>query len=203
MANELIIRNGFVSLGGIAFPYVAKSSTYSIGINDYFVDCTSNTFTATLPTAVGIFGKIYIVKNSGSGTITVNTTSSQTIDGSATKNLLQYQSIQVQSNGSNWVIAGASGSQGNQGNQGITGSQGNQGYQGYQGSAGSQGYQGNQGITGSQGNQGYQGSAGSQGNQGSNGNKGGLYYTFSNLLIMSSPASGTFRFNDYDVYSIN
>ena len=62
MANELIIRDGLISLGGIAFPYVAKSSTYSIGSNDYFIDCTSGTFTATLPTAVGSPGKIYSIK---------------------------------------------------------------------------------------------------------------------------------------------
>jgi hypothetical protein len=104
MANEFVTRRGIISLGGVTFPYVSKISTYTIGVDDYFIDCTSGTFNITLPTAVGIAGKIYIVKNSGNGVITLNTTSSQTIDGSLTKTLNQYDSIYVESTGSNWVI---------------------------------------------------------------------------------------------------
>jgi len=81
MANEFVTRKGLISLGGVTFPYVAVTGTYNIGTSDYFVDCTSNTFTVTLPNAVGVAGKIYIIKNSGAGTITLGTTSSQTIDG--------------------------------------------------------------------------------------------------------------------------
>ena len=79
MANEFVIRDGFISLGGVTLPYVAKTATYTIAQKDYFIDC-SGTFTVTLPTAVGFKGKIYIVKNSGDGSITLATTSSQTID---------------------------------------------------------------------------------------------------------------------------
>jgi len=78
MANEFVARRGIISLGGITLPYVGKTSTYTILDTDYFVDC-SGTFTVTLPTAVGVAGKVYVIKNSGSGSITVNTTSSQTI----------------------------------------------------------------------------------------------------------------------------
>ena len=67
MAKEFLLRDGVLSLGGITFPHVAKSANYSILETDYFIDCTSGTFTVTLPTAVGVHGKIYIVKNSGSG----------------------------------------------------------------------------------------------------------------------------------------
>ena len=50
-------------------------------------------------------GKVYIIKNSGSGAITVATTSSQTIDGSTTYSLAtQYKYVQVMSNGANWII---------------------------------------------------------------------------------------------------
>jgi hypothetical protein len=70
---------------------------------DYVYICTS-TFTLTLPTAVGNTN-VYTIKNIGSGTITVNTTSSQTIDGGLTAVLsYQYLSIDVVSNGTNWVI---------------------------------------------------------------------------------------------------
>ena len=139
MTKDFVARDGIESLGSILFPYLAKSTAYTIGDEDYFVDCTSGTFTITLPTAVGVSGKIYIVKNSGSGTITVATTSSQTIDGSSTKTLSQYQSVQVQSNGSNWVVAGTSGATGavgQTGAAGITGATGQTGATGATGEAG-------------------------------------------------------------------
>jgi hypothetical protein len=63
---------------GLTLPYVAKTGTYSATASDYTIDCTSGTFTVTLPTAVGITGKIYKIINSGSGTITIATTSSET-----------------------------------------------------------------------------------------------------------------------------
>ena len=63
MANEFVTRRGLISLGGVTFPYAAVTGTYTIGSDDYLVDCTSGTFTVTLPTAVGIAGKIYVIKN--------------------------------------------------------------------------------------------------------------------------------------------
>jgi len=68
------------------------------------VTATGNT-TTTLPTAVGIAGRIYNIKNTGGGIVTIDTTSSQTIDGGLTAVLsTQYQSITVQSDGTNWII---------------------------------------------------------------------------------------------------
>jgi len=110
MANEFVARKGIISLGGITFPATGINSNYSIGVDDYLVDVTGNTITVTLPTAVGIEGKIYIVKNSGSGVVTVGTTSSQTIDGATSKSLKNNDSIEVISDGTNWVIAAGTGS---------------------------------------------------------------------------------------------
>ena len=107
--------------GGITFPdgtvlnsvndlvetttYSAVESAYQITSTDYTIDCIAGTFKVTLPTAVGIQGKIYIIKNSGVGTITIDTTSSQTIDGASSKALsTQYQVIRVQSTGANWIV---------------------------------------------------------------------------------------------------
>lgn len=85
-------------------PYVHVTGTYSILTTDYVVDC-AGTFTVTLPTAVGVAGRTYRIKNSGSGTITVSTTSSQTIDGGSSAVMsTQYLSIDVVSDGSNWII---------------------------------------------------------------------------------------------------
>lgn len=109
MASEFIVRKGLKSLGGITYPLTAVSDTYTIGVDDYFIECTTNTFTVTLPTAVGVNGKQYIIKNVGTGLITVGTTSSQTIDGTLTKTLSQNESIEVVSNNSNWKIVGGVG----------------------------------------------------------------------------------------------
>jgi len=110
MNQEFVTRRGLISQGGITFPYVGVTTTYSISSDDYFIEGTSGTFNVTLPTAVGSAGKIYVVKNSGSGVITVDTTSSETIDGVLTKTLNQYDSVILESNGANWVIVGDSGS---------------------------------------------------------------------------------------------
>lgn len=91
-----------VTLNGITNTYVAKTSGYTATATDYLINATSGTFNVTLPTAVGITGKLYVVKNSGSGTVTVNTTSSQTIDAVTTVALTQWQWILVASDGANW-----------------------------------------------------------------------------------------------------
>lgn len=101
----------FSDISGVAawsqippYPYREVTSTATISSVDYQIECTSGTFNVTLPTAVGETGRVYSIKNSGTGTITVDTTSSQTIDGSLTQTLAQYDNIQVMSNGANWII---------------------------------------------------------------------------------------------------
>jgi hypothetical protein len=68
------------------------------------VEVTSGSPTLTLPTAVGIQGMYFVIKNTGSGTVILATTSSQTIDGAATQSITQYQSLTVVSNNANWVL---------------------------------------------------------------------------------------------------
>lgn len=95
--------------GSFAKGYVAKTGAYTATINDSIIDCTSGTFTVTLPTAVGISGRVYEVTNSGAGTITVGTTSSQTfVNVAATPTTLTVatslgKSVRVMSNGANWI----------------------------------------------------------------------------------------------------
>jgi len=85
------------------FAYTAKTTTYTAGADDYVIHCTSGTFSVNLPTAVGITGKVYIIKNSGSGLITIDPNGSQTIDGVTTYTMGQAESVQVISTGSNWI----------------------------------------------------------------------------------------------------
>lgn len=67
----------------------------------------ASAITITLPTAVGHSGERFRLKrlNSTAGNVILATTSSQTIDGAATKTLTaQYQWIEVESDGANWEI---------------------------------------------------------------------------------------------------
>lgn len=88
---------------GVLHAYVAKTGNYSVALTDFFIDCTSNSFTITLPTAVGITGECFEVKNSGTATtITIATASSQTIDGSAPTAITTAIPLRVMSDGANW-----------------------------------------------------------------------------------------------------
>ena len=105
-AATATIQDGVgLKLNGVIAPsYTAKSANFTATSLTSTIDCT-NTITITLPTAVGQTGRIHIIKNSGTGVITIATTSSQTIDGAATQSLLtQWSKITVQSTGANWII---------------------------------------------------------------------------------------------------
>lgn len=89
----------------INLPYVAKTSTYTATTNDYTIDCTSGTFTVNLPAVSGLTGRIYVIKNSGTGVITADGNASETIDGATTYTLnTQYQSITLQCTGAAWIV---------------------------------------------------------------------------------------------------
>jgi len=70
-----------------------------------YVYLVSGTTTVTLPTAVGNTNR-YTIKRSGTGVVSIATTSSQTIDGSSSPITInvQYVSIDFISNGTNWEI---------------------------------------------------------------------------------------------------
>lgn len=93
--------------GSFSTAYVAKTATYPITAADYTIECTSGTFTTTLPTAVGCSGRFYFITNSGAGTITLATTSSQTfanvVATPTTLTIATLTGVVVQSNGANWL----------------------------------------------------------------------------------------------------
>jgi hypothetical protein len=73
--------DGSLKVGGavVHSSYTTQTTTYSILESDHVIHCTSGTFTVTLPASVAsTTGKIYIVVNSGAGTITLATTGAQT-----------------------------------------------------------------------------------------------------------------------------
>jgi hypothetical protein len=80
------------------------TSAGSTASTDYVYNVTSGTFTLTMPTAVSNTNR-YTIKQSGTGVLTIDTTSSQTIDGSTTYTMSkQYQAIDLISDGTNWII---------------------------------------------------------------------------------------------------
>jgi hypothetical protein len=91
--------------GSFATKYTSTATGITLDATHSTVDITATGQTITLPTAASITGRIYTIKLTASGSGTVATTSSQTIDGSTTYSLAsQYKYVTVQSNGSNWIV---------------------------------------------------------------------------------------------------
>lgn len=84
-----------------------KTANYTYGSNDETVEATgSNSWNLTLPTAVGRNGKWYHHVNNGTGSITLLTTSSQTVNGNASGAIIFYSgdNASFQSNGTDWIM---------------------------------------------------------------------------------------------------
>lgn len=87
------------SINSVSTPTAAGNATTT----DY-VYLVSGTTTITLPDA-SLNTNLYTIKNVGNGTVTVATTSAQTIDGSLTITLpVKYTSVDIESDGSNWNV---------------------------------------------------------------------------------------------------
>lgn len=100
--------NSTLQIGGsFSWPYIAKSANYTLTATDVTVNVTASGKTMTLPTAVGITGRVYIIKATyTTGTGTLNTTSSQTIftTGAVTSITMNAGDVYVvQSTGANWI----------------------------------------------------------------------------------------------------
>lgn len=112
MTGPLSIDNGALVAGAsgvvlttsLTLPYVAIAATYTASAADHTIDATSGTFDVDLPTAVGITGRIYVIKNSGVGTITIDPAGAELIDSLATATLVSGASITTQSTGTGWII---------------------------------------------------------------------------------------------------
>lgn len=96
--------------GSVVYKYVEKTANYTASDTDKTINCTSGTFTVTLPTAVGITGREYFIKNTGGGIITVDAFGSETIDDALTYTLqndpnpVHLDGIAVLSTGAGWII---------------------------------------------------------------------------------------------------
>jgi hypothetical protein len=90
-----------------------STTSESVQSTDFALLFTGNSACAlTLPDATGCIGRIIHIKNTKTGTVpvlTIGTTASQTIDGQSTLLLDDpNESVNVVSNGSNWLVMGQS-----------------------------------------------------------------------------------------------
>jgi len=110
-ANTLTVTgltqtSGITSTGGITFPQKTINSSYTAVTSDYMIDITGGTFNVQLPTAVGIQGKLLSVKNNGGGAVTVLPFGSEKLDDKNFLILSETNSVQLVSNGNQWIILG-------------------------------------------------------------------------------------------------
>lgn len=85
------------------------NSTYEIdSTTDEYIFCNAagGAFSVTLPSAIGMSGIGYTIKkiDSTSSPITINTTSSQTIDGNDSQVIRNKNALKLVSDGNNWFV---------------------------------------------------------------------------------------------------
>ena len=165
MANgDFIARLGIKSQGGVVFPITLTTSDYTVQQTDFTIDVISGATQVLLISAVSdgagksVKGKILVIKNSSQVSISVVPNGSEKINGQSSLTLVSNESIQIQSDGSNWIIFGGYGTSGSSGSSGTSGSSGSSG------TSGSSGSSGTSGTSGSSGSSGTSGTSGSSGN---------------------------------------
>jgi len=104
LANQTDLQDALDVASGGSTPYTAKSADYTLLTTDAQIECTANSFTITLPTAIGAVGKVYSIKNTGTGEISIDGTGIETIDDELIQTISQWSNIKILSNGANWII---------------------------------------------------------------------------------------------------
>jgi hypothetical protein len=106
----------------IQFEIATKNNAYTLTTLDHTILANANTtpFTLTLPSAATSgSGRAYTIKkiDATANTVTISTTSAQTIDGASTFTInTAYSGVNLQSDGSNWwIIANLNGRNGTAG----------------------------------------------------------------------------------------
>ncbi len=92
--------------GSLALPMSNASVGFTFTDSTWGINVLTGTGIVTLPSASAKPNRIHIVKNSGTGAVSVTTVSGQTIDGNASPFVISNQNAcyWFQSEGSNWII---------------------------------------------------------------------------------------------------
>ncbi len=110
-ANTIALRdsNGALGAVGLFNTYRTVAASASIALTDGTVECITNAQTQTLPTAVGITGRIFVISNwQTANTCTLAAFASQTVGGVSSMAVLNG-SVTVQSDGANFRVLTSSG----------------------------------------------------------------------------------------------
>lgn len=93
----------YTKIGSGDVAVLSKSANYTALMDDDVILCT-NTITISLPLAASATKRL-VIKNTGTGTVTIDASGSETIDGALTYDLsVQYESITIVSDGTGWYI---------------------------------------------------------------------------------------------------
>jgi hypothetical protein len=95
--------------GSVAFPIISTSNNLTLTDAHYtvLVDASGGNRTITLPSAIGIDGRIYVVKKTDGSTnaVAIQAQSGQTIDGASSISLsAQYATVMLQAYNGNWYV---------------------------------------------------------------------------------------------------
>lgn len=98
---------GLATLGALASVYATKTAAYTVQLADRgkIIDATSGTWTLDLPAAASAGnGFSFMLRNSGSGTITIDPASAELIDGVATTTVAAGGGGTLMCTGTAWVL---------------------------------------------------------------------------------------------------
>jgi hypothetical protein len=107
VADDVEINGRLYVEESVSLPIQTQSGNYTLDDTDYTVlgNASGGNIIFTLPNATTRTGRIYKIKKIDTSANTVTVTGSQNIDGSANYVINSaYESIQVQSNGTEWFI---------------------------------------------------------------------------------------------------
>jgi hypothetical protein len=93
--------------GALKLPITTITASATLDASNYtvLVDGSSASITVSLPQASTVTGRIYVVKCiDDTNAVVVDPYSTETIDGSTTLSFTKWDSIMIQSDGSNWLI---------------------------------------------------------------------------------------------------
>lgn len=102
LEGEIVVGSG--TEGGLTLPIATGGGGVTLSWSHHTV-LVNTTTEINLPSASTCTGREYIIKNVGTGTVTIDPNGTQTIDGATTHVLdAQWEYVRIQSDGANWVI---------------------------------------------------------------------------------------------------
>jgi hypothetical protein len=104
MATDLRVQNYIDENGTIGDNIKSVTGNVTLTAADTFVEA-NGTMTITLPAISGLnTGKMYYIKNIGTGVVTVDPNASETIDDETTQTLYQDSCMVIINTGTEWRI---------------------------------------------------------------------------------------------------